>query len=265
MKKLLTLVTLLLLCSDSFGWTINNSARRGFNVNEITIDISNNDCNNAGYTASGLKDMIQEVIDDYWNTVSSSALELKIGSIVGTDISSATSLTTVADAAAANHILIGCNDSIATFSNGSILGLGGIQCSSSSCQGAIAINDASGTAVASQSKLGLHTIIAHELGHALGLGHTSVDHALMYYSISGKEQEYLAQDDIDGISYLYPHESEGGGLLGSCGSIAFIGGNDNDGGNHPGPMSLSLLAILLLLFTVLMRPKKSLQTIPVRA
>jgi hypothetical protein len=44
----------------------------------------------------------------------------------------------------------------------------------------------------------------HELGHALGLGHSGDTQALMYYSISGKTSAILTQDDMDGIAYLYP-------------------------------------------------------------
>jgi len=255
MNKLIIVVTTFLFSSSIFGWTINNSARRGFAVNEITIDIGSNDCQNAGYTASQLKDLIQEVVDDYWNTVSSSALELTVGSISSTDVSSVSSLDNLVDQTTKNHILIGCNSSISDFSNTSILGQGGISCDTTACYGVVAINDVSGTKVASQSKTALNAVIAHELGHALGLGHTSVEHALMYYNISGKEQEYLAQDDIDGISYLYPHESKAAGLLGACGSLAFVDDKQDPPSSGRGPLLFSLLAFLLAIFTVSMKPK----------
>ena len=45
----------------------------------------------------------------------------------------------------------------------------------------------------------------HEIGHALGLKHTDVEDAVMfpyYPELSGPVT--LAQDDIDGVNYLYP-------------------------------------------------------------
>jgi hypothetical protein len=46
------------------------------------------------------------------------------------------------------------------------------------------------------------TVMAHEFGHALGLGHTSDSSALMYAYYVG-DHRYLATDDINGIQALY--------------------------------------------------------------
>ncbi len=49
-------------------------------------------------------------------------------------------------------------------------------------------------------------IAAHEIGHAFGLGHSVDTEATMFASASNGETKKrdLAQDDIDGIIYLYP-------------------------------------------------------------
>ena len=49
-------------------------------------------------------------------------------------------------------------------------------------------------------------VIAHEIGHALGLGHSTEKGALMYPSMVTQRKK-LGLDDIYGISYLYPIES----------------------------------------------------------
>lgn len=54
----------------------------------------------------------------------------------------------------------------------------------------------------------LYRVAAHELGHSLGLSHSTDIGALMYpsYTFSGDVQ--LAQDDIDGIQAIYGEYGE---------------------------------------------------------
>lgn len=49
----------------------------------------------------------------------------------------------------------------------------------------------------------LETVALHEIGHLLGLGHSSVQSAIMFPSISSGTTKGLHQDDIQGIRALY--------------------------------------------------------------
>jgi matrixin len=50
----------------------------------------------------------------------------------------------------------------------------------------------------------LRSVLVHELGHALGLGHSSDTRATMHASGSGLRWRSLEKDDIDGVCALYP-------------------------------------------------------------
>ncbi|KAL0459166.1 UNVERIFIED_CONTAM: Metalloendoproteinase 3-MMP [Sesamum latifolium] len=49
----------------------------------------------------------------------------------------------------------------------------------------------------------MQTVGLHELGHILGLGHSTDDNSIMYPLFGSGQRKFLAQDDIDGIRALY--------------------------------------------------------------
>jgi MYXO-CTERM domain-containing protein len=52
--------------------------------------------------------------------------------------------------------------------------------------------------------LDLRSILVHELGHALGLGHSTDPRATMFATGSGLRWRSLEKDDVDGVCALYP-------------------------------------------------------------
>lgn len=90
----------------------------------------------------------------------------------------------------------------------------------------------------------LIAVFAHEMGHALGLGHSSQSEALMYYSVTNKSDAILTQDDMDGITYLYPRNEFVYGPMG-CSSVRY----SVDGvGSLLGSISFIILLVTLSRF-----------------
>ncbi|XP_021300564.1 metalloendoproteinase 3-MMP-like [Herrania umbratica] len=56
---------------------------------------------------------------------------------------------------------------------------------------------------ATPGTLHLETVALHEIGHLLGLGHSSIQNAIMYPSIAPGTSKGLDRDDIEGIKALY--------------------------------------------------------------
>lgn len=54
------------------------------------------------------------------------------------------------------------------------------------------------------SSVDLESVVVHEIGHVLGLGHSSAEEAIMFPTISrGARKVELAKDDVEGIQVLY--------------------------------------------------------------
>ncbi|MDZ4082821.1 MAG: matrixin family metalloprotease [Bdellovibrionales bacterium] len=105
---------------------------------------------------------------------------------------------------------------------------------------------AGGGSIANQTPEVLKAIVAHEIGHVLGLGHSQEPSALMWYTAGAKTNALLSQDDVDGISYLYPRNELGQDQPFGCGLVKSIGAG---GGVLPpaAPTSAAILAMLIAL------------------
>ena len=77
------------------------------------------------------------------------------------------------------------------------------------------------------------------MGHTLGLGHSQDLNALMYYDESLKQNLALAQDDIDGITYLYPRNELGNDKTMGCSTVSL---------KSPPPSMGTRISILFMLF-----------------
>ena len=218
-----------------------------FFVNEVVFNAGRG-CStaNVGFDSNRLMDLVEESMNLHWNAVPTSALVLKRGEVLDVDTSSATSFqdSDLIASIDSNSIFISCSDSIEEFIENPrrIAGAGIIipPTLAEETKGMLLINSHSESPVRFLSHQKLLALIAHEVGHTLGLGHSNDSSALMYYSLDGngegpkKVQEKLSQDDYDGLSYLYPEDD----FLGSCGTLALV--DDDDDIPWGGLASLSL-------------------------
>jgi hypothetical protein len=236
-------LAILLVSANAHGWTLNSSSLMKYSLGTIQIKIASDTCTNAGLTPSTIETLVQDSITEFWNTVPTSSLSLSTTGNSGIAFNNLATLLDAVNLTSKNTIIVGCSNAVSEFSSPGTLAVGGLGCAGSDCYGAVILNDKAGTLLSKVDRQTLLTTFAHELGHALGLGHTSVKEALMYYNLSNKTQKSLHQDDMDGISYLYPNSKKLGGIAGACGSVSI---KDKDRNNFFTSFLLGLGVLLLL-------------------
>lgn len=237
-------------------FTLNPDTGRGFKKSNLNIIISNSDCSLAGFSTSKFKDYVEDAVNDYWNQVSTSALRLNVKSVNNNYDISGLTFNQALNIVPNNTILAGCNATGSTDFDGSgepsgkssILGAAVMDCNGNNCRSVLIINAHPTNSVIDLNRSNLIATIAHELGHAIGLGHASAKHNLMYYAVGGKVQNWLGNDDIKGVTYLYPHEEEMSCLFGNIGSTEDI----NDNNDHTGAMPIMLISFLMMVLFIQM-------------
>ena len=235
MKKIILPFILLLVSANTYAFTLNNTAKLVFADDEVIVNVASG-CAEIGVTSQELLELVGKAVDNFWNKSPTSRLKLRKGSVVNVDAryhsdqicSGATNCDPNPVLAVSSDILIACNDNNVNFPTSSILGItipnnisGGTIIGS-----LIMINDKNDTQFAGKSPEAKTAILAHEIGHAFGLGHSPVQDSLMYYATVSKRTN-LGRDDIDGISYLYPKQQP----ISGCGTVDMSGGNGSGGSN----------------------------------
>lgn len=241
------IITLLSILSfNTSAFTLNNSAGAVFEKDEVYVNVDGDGCENTGLTNSELLNLVGEAVNKYWNTVPTSKLSLKKGKLV--TLSSSYRTDAIESLSPPNSdITIACNISSDNFGSTSVLGVTLPTISGTKITGAIfLINNINGTIFKDLSTDKQVSVIAHELGHAIGLGHTAVSHALMYYK-SMENTDSLNWDDIDGVTYLYPKKQP----VNTCGTISEESG--------PGNNFISLILGALLALAIILTANKTLK------
>ncbi|GAB4018967.1 MAG: hypothetical protein Fur0010_20500 [Bdellovibrio sp.] len=227
-------ILLSLFLSHSQAFTLNNNASAAFDKDDVVVNVDSNGCSNLSVTPEEMLGYAEAAVEKFWNTVPTSRLRLRRGSLQNVSSSFRTDLicqtgtncTPNPALAVGSDILIACNNNATNFSNtASVLGVTvPNNISGRTIKGAlILINDNGSNTFESRSYDEKVAIVAHEIGHAIGLGHSPVDDSLMYYQ-SVATRKRLGWDDIDGLTYLYPTEQPFSG----CGSVDVLKGQNGE-------------------------------------
>lgn len=256
MVRAVTLIFLMLAGLNTMAFTLNTNFAAAFPGEEVKVNLATHDCSNLPYTNDEILSMATEGVNKFWNRVPTSKLKIRSGShvTVSSDFESGALCSSNTNGCEANpalsgqsQILISCNSNTTNFSSNGVLAVtANVNTSGTDIVGSvILLNNRSGSGLATLSRESFISVLAHEIGHAVGLGHSPVTDSLMYYAnISNRVS--LGEDDMDGITYLYPREQPT-----SCGSVAYIQ-DDYKGGK---PIASLLLLIGLITFTLKSRKK----------
>ncbi|MGE3609771.1 MAG: matrixin family metalloprotease [Bacteriovoracaceae bacterium] len=250
----------ILITSFAQAFTLNNNFGGAFKTKKVKVSIAGNTtCNNIGLTIYDLEELIAPAVNNFWNEVPTSSLRLKpsgftdsISNINAGRLCAPTDDGCISGGGgnvipAVDGIVIACNSLSYNFNGANVIAVTiPNNFSGKKIKGAvILINNVVGsTAFSNLSHDDKIAVIAHEIGHAIGLGHAknSNKEALMYYKTVNLRKN-LAQDDVDGVSYLYPVTMDGCGLF-----TATIKNKSDDDQKGPPfwPMGLMLLTLIAL-------------------
>jgi len=263
------IILFLTLTSLAEAYTFNNNFESSFKDHNVKVYVDElTTCANVGMTIYELNDLIGPAIDKYWNRVPTSNLRLKSGGFrsATTNINDGRlcaptddDCITTAGAtviAPVEEIIIACNTEGLNFGGDNVLAVTiPNNFSGKKISGAVIVINSTLTSIFSTlSKADKIGVISHEIGHAIGLGHTDDSAALMYYK-TVNQRKALGADDMRGVSYLYPMQIDGFGLLGGCGTITNARGTPLE--KFPFWQMGASLAVMILLSELLKLLKRS--------
>lgn len=219
-KKITVAFIFLQGLTDPFAcaWTLVGSGIKGWDTKTLTINVNTTSCGIGDTTLYDLIDRAMVV----WNENPTADLKLERSPLI-----SGTSVSTFKNGQATDVPLILCSTNFTSDigDDGNVIPASTMQLAASTktlalVYGGILLNAESGKSanIANLSSGVLAVTLAHEIGHLVGLGHSSSSDALMYFSMGGKTSPFITQDDMDGFSFLYPKDEFKNGAFG-CAAV----------------------------------------------
>lgn len=212
--KSLILAAIILISASAHAFTLTSQGVKGWDTHTLTFHLNRANC-------PGNIDSLVNGALTLWNSAAASALTIKVA-----DDSSATPAQALAGTTNENPVIV-CDPAFAaTFSaSNGVAGVGFNRPNSSGVivSGALALNVQTGTAgnIAVMDETSAQIVLAHEIGHVLGLGHSSETYALMYYDVGAKTNLSFSADDYNGLLYLYGRDEWGKDTpMGGCGLVS---------------------------------------------
>ena len=247
------IILLLAASFPTFAFTLNNDIGAAFRKEQIAINVASDNCQNIGIDNLELLELAGRAAGQFWNKVPTSSIFLKKGELVNVSNAFRSDLlctnvdpnqdcdpnpALVVD----SDVLIACNDNLANYNNrGSVLGVTLTNnISGRTILGSlILINDHASNQFKDTDNEGKLAALAHEIGHAIGLGHSRFNRCLMYSQLIATHKA-LSQEDVDGVTWLYPANP-----LDGCAGLTISRYDDYDF-----PPSFPLVALLAFLFAL---------------
>ena len=258
MKKSLILAIALTLTSNVYAYTLNGVAETGARWKSFPINMKLNPTN-AGISDAEVQRVITSAMNK-WNTgtgkdiLDISAVDYSVTAATGMDKDGVNSITFSAN----------FREDSNGFDPDVTVAVGGQYGDGDTMTDAFIVFNSESVAWATDKETSpnrliyhddLETIALHELGHVIGLGHTTVAGAAMNPSRTTKTLRTLSTDDTDGASYLIGSGATGAGNGGSesasasktagCGSISNSSTNNS---NIGGLTAMMLLPLAVLVF-----------------
>jgi hypothetical protein len=265
------IILFFIFSGSAHAFTLNNNFAAAFKKSKVNVRVAEDStCMNINVTAEDLESYVKPAVDKFWNRVPTSRLRLKhpgfAERVLTADINTArlcspTDTDCINDATTNGQailppvegIVISCNNTADNFDNIDVIAVTvPNNFSGKKITGAvILINDQVGGKFEGLSRSDRIGVIAHEIGHAIGLGHSQKQEALMYYKVVDQRTS-LGQDDIDGVTYLYPVKIDACGLMDSlvASTVALKSNDDHDSDGGSGS-NLWQIGIGFLFFFVL--------------
>lgn len=213
----------------SFAFTLNSSTNpnlEGWPGGDVQLLVNTANCPANVDVVGIIKDAVS-----IWNNVPTSSIKVSYG---GTTSSTSVSSPTTVYCETNFQTVVGADEDF-------VPGAAAVSTSGGRIAGGILyLNVSAGNAnIANFDQTILKVILAHEIGHILGLGHSGSTNSLMYFDASARQKLSLSQDDIDGISYLYPSNELSDSKFAGCGMV-----------QNPSPPKSGGLMMLILFLTI---------------